>query len=148
MCRCGRCMCLMFQVPTGNAACGSLDYAELIKNGIPRKAEDIAAIVTGMKNFNDGLYERALILTTARSEGVEFCVPLYMLIPFFGLDAILPQKRIIDLVFERNPASKVIIKPTSDESSYDLKVKRDSVILNFKLFILFDQMLLFVILFL
>ena len=130
MCLCGRCMCLMFELPTGSAACGSLDYAGLIANGIKRKPEDVAAIVARMKKYNDGLYERALVLTTGRSEGVEFCVPLYMLIPFFGLDAILPQKRIIDLVFERNPASKVIIKPTSDESSYDLKVKRDSVILN------------------
>ena len=140
MCLCGRCMCLMFELPTGSAACGSLDYAGLLANGIKRKPEDVAAIVARMKKYNDGLYERALVLTTGRSEGVEFCVPLYMLIPFFGLDAILPQKRIIDLVFERNPASKVIIKPTSDESSYDLKVKRDSVILNPKLFILFDQM--------
>ena len=140
MCLCGRCMCLMFELPTGSAACGSLDYAGLLANGIKRKPEDVAAIVARMKKYNDGLYERALVLTTGRSEGVEFCVPLYMLIPFFGLDAILPQKRIIDLVFERNPASKVIIKPTSDESSYDLKVKRDSVILNSKLFILFDQM--------
>ena len=140
MCLCGRCMCLMFELPTGSAACGSLDYAGLIANGIKRKPEDVAAIVARMKKYNDGLYERALVLTTGRSEGVEFCVPLYMLIPFFGLDAILPQKRIIDLVFERNPASKVIIKPTSDQSSYDLKVKRDSVILNSKLFILFDQM--------
>ena len=130
----------MFELPTGSAACGSLDYAGLLANGIKRKPEDVAAIVARMKKYNDGLYERALVLTTGRSEGVEFCVPLYMLIPFFGLDAILPQKRIIDLVFERNPASKVIIKPTSDESSYDLKVKRDSVILNPKLFILFDQM--------
>ena len=140
MCLCGRCMCLMFELPTGSAACGSLDYSGLIANGIKRKPEDVAAIVARMKKYNDGLYERALVLTTGRSEGVEFCVPLYMLIPFFGLDAILPQKRIIDLVFERNPASKVIIKPTSDQSSYDLKVKRDSVILNPKLLILFDQM--------
>ena len=58
--------------------------------------------VVGMYTCSDkcynvsGLYERSkLIRKCAKSEGMEFCVPLRLLSRFFDLGFLIPQKRVL-----------------------------------------------------
>ena len=72
--------------------------------------------------FNLGLYERALSLTEGRTDGITWRVPLSLLTPYFSLSFLLPQKRLVELCFTRNEASKVIIKAADVTDKYDLEV--------------------------
>ena len=109
----------MFEVPTGTSGCGALDYTKLKASGVERTPAQIEAALGRADAFNAGLYERALML---KESSITWTVPLRMLCPYFALSFLLPQKRLVELCFKKNEASKYIIKEADDNAEYDLEI--------------------------
>ena len=70
----------MFELPAGHHGvedgCGVMDYDDLTKKGKKRDAETIAKIMESDFKFNEGLYQRALMIMDSADDGFTFCIPL------------------------------------------------------------------------
>ena len=118
----------MFELPAGHHGvedgCGVMDYDDLTKKGKKRDAETIAKIMESDFKFNEGLYQRALMIMDSADDGFTFCIPLKLLHCFFSLDCIYPQKRIINIDMELNGDNKNLIKPETHSDNYELTVSK------------------------
>ena len=118
----------MFELPAGHHGvedgCGVMDYDDLTKKGKKRDAETIAKIMESDFKFNEGLYQRALMIMDSADDGFTFCIPLKLLHCFFSLDCIYPQKRIINIDMELNGDNKNLIKPETHTDNYELTVSK------------------------
>ena len=87
-----------------------ISYAELLENGTKRTTAQVTAVMKRIEDhYNDGLYERALLLKEASSEeGVWCSVPLRHLNKFFCQPYLYPQKRTMEIQIYEQPSSKVI----------------------------------------
>ena len=92
------------------------------KNGKKRTAEEIEEVMTKIKNFNQGSYDRALILKESANGGFTFRVALALLNPFFSLKMLYPQKRLLSIELKLNDPSKTIVKAESDTTKYRLSI--------------------------
>ena len=127
LCTCSRCLCVLFEIPTalgsvGNSGCGIVTYDNIISKCTKRDAAAIQAVGEAQRTFNNGLYQRALILKKSADEGFSFVVPLKLLSPFFALDTIFPGKRIISLEFKLNSDPKNLILEADVSDRYSLVV--------------------------
>ena len=116
---------MQYKLPTesqNNSGCGTAVLAEMAKSATVRTADEIEALETKMKNFNEGSYERALILKESATGGFTFLVNLSLLHHFFNLDILYPQKRLVSIELKLNDPSKTLIKAASDTEKYRLSV--------------------------
>ena len=120
-----RCVCLQYKLPTpeeNNSGAGTAILAEMEKSGVKRTAEEIEQIMLKIKNFNQGSYDRALILKESANTGFTFRVALSFLHPFFCLKMLYPQKRLLSIELKLNDSSKTIVKAESDNTKYRISI--------------------------
>ena len=137
ICDCSRCLCVLWALPGGgNSGCGVASYDDIVKNELCKKrtAEEIKAVATAKKEFNEGLYERALLLKLSATNGFSFVVPMKMLSSFFGLETVFPAKRIISVDFKLNSNAKNLIIEPGVSDKYALVVTAINLDLSYVTF--------------
>ena len=102
--------------------CGVWNLKEMTDNGVARTSEEIKEVVDNAKKFNQGLYDRALILKESKTGGWVFETPLSLLHPLFALNCLYPQKRLVALELKLADPSKVLIKPANDNHKYRISL--------------------------
>lgn len=79
-----------------------------------------------------GLYERAkMCRISSGKDGLEMAIPLYLLHPFWGLDCLYPQKKIVEVSLKTNPDDRVLIKDQNDATEFEILLTSVNLDINY-----------------
>ena len=70
-----------------------------------------------------GLYARSKMMRNAAKETQELCIPLSLLHPFWNLDCLYPQKKIVECILKTRPDSSIFIKSPEDQNEYRFEIQ-------------------------